>query len=113
MKVDAINLGTYTGGVIPAQNIKAEETNSSLDEFDDTRIANKKLVEPKVDNPIERKQGTVEDLISLQKSTEKMAQSYGFANVAEAQAATTPTAPTESSSAVSAVSSVSSGGINA
>ena len=110
MKIDAINFGAFS---TPVQNLKAEETNSSLDEYDETRIATNPAKEQKVDNPIEKKQGTVEDLISLQKSTEKMAQSYGYANVAEAQAATTQSTSTESSSAVSAVSSASSGGINA
>ena len=110
MKIDAINYGAFTG-TTPVQILKAEESNSSLDEYDETRIASNPVKEQRVDNPIEQKQGTIEDLMSLQKSTEKMAQSYGFANVAEAQAATT-TAP-ESSSAVSAVSSASSGGINA
>ena len=96
------------------QNLKAEETNnSSLDEYDETRIAANPVKESKVESPIERRNGTVEDLISLQKSTEKMAHSFGFANVAEAQAATTTTASTESSSAVSGVSGVSAGGINA
>ena len=112
MKIEAINNAVYTG-TTPIQNLKAEETNSSLDEYDETRIAKNPVKENKVENPIEKKQGTVEDLISLQKSTEKMAQSYGFANVAEAQAATAPASSSEASSAVSAVSSTSSGGINA
>lgn len=112
MKIDAINFGAFTNST-PAEKIKAEETNnSSIDEYDDTRYAKQLLSEPKVENPIERKNGTVEDLIALQHSTEKMAQSYGFANVAEAQAATSNTS-SESTSAVSAVSSASSGGINA
>ena len=112
MKIEAINNAVYTG-TTPIQNLKAEETNSSLDEYDETRIASNPVKENRVENPIERKNGTVEDLMDLQKSTEKMAQSYGFANVAEAQAATTPSASTESTSAVSAVSSASSSGINA
>lgn len=112
MKIDAINFGAFTS-TTPIQNLKAEETNSSLDEYDETRIAKNTVKENKVANPIEHKNGTVEDLINLQKSTEKMAQSYGFANVAEAQAATSQTSSSESSSAVSAVSSASSGGINA
>jgi len=114
MKIDAINYGAFTSTTpIQSQDLKAEQTNSSLDEYDETRIAKNPVKENRVENPIERKNGTVEDLITLQQATEKMAQSYGFANVAEAQAATTPTASTESSSAVSAVSSASSGGINA
>lgn len=113
MRIDAINMNAFTG-TTRIQDLKAEETNnSSLDEYDDTRVAANPVKENHVENPIEKKNGTVEDLISLQKSTEKMAQSYGFANVAEAQAATTPTASTESSSAVSPVSGVSAGGINA
>lgn len=112
MKIDAINFGAFSTPA-PVQNLKAEETNSSLDEYDETRIATNPVKENRVENPIERKNGTVEDLIDLQKSTEKMAQSYGFANVAEAQAATSQGASTESSSAVSAVSSAASGGINA
>ncbi len=112
MKIDAINYGAFTNST-PIQNLKAEETNSSLDEYDETRIAKDSVKEQKVDNPIEKKQGTLEDLISLQKSTEKMAQSYGFASVAEAQAATTTGSTSESTSAVSSVSSASSGGINA
>ena len=112
MKIDAINYGAFTG-TTPIQNLKAEETNSSLDEYDDTRIAETKNKVQTVENPIERKQGTVEDLINLQQSTEKMVQSYGFANVAEAQAATSASSQTEGSSAVSAVSSASSSNINA
>ena len=111
MKIDAINYSAFTS-TTPV-NLKAEETNSSLDEYDETRIAKNAVKENKVENPIEHKNGTVEDLISLQKSTEKMAQSYGFANVAEAQAATNQTTSSESSSSVSAVSSASSSGINA
>lgn len=114
MKIDAINFGAYTAPA-PAENVKAEETNNtSIDEYDDTRIAKPLLKEPSVDNPIERTNGTVEDLIALQQSTEKMAQSYGFPSVQAAQEATTQSSSSsQSSSAVSAVSSVSSGGINA
>lgn len=112
MKIDAINFGAFTS-TTPIQNLKAEETNSSLDEYDETRIAKNTVKENKVANPIEHKNGTVEDLINLQKSTEKMAQSYGFANVAEAQAATTSPSSAEASSSSSTVSAVSSGGINA
>ena len=113
MKVEAISYPVYTGTTNQVQDVKAEETNSSLDEYDETRIAKNPVKENTVANPIEHKNGTVEDLMNLQKSTEKMAQSYGFANVAEAQAATAPAASSESSSSVSAVSSASSGGINA
>ena len=113
MKIDAINYGAFTGSTPVAQNLKAEETNSSLDEYDETRIAKNPVKEQRVDNPIEQKQGTIEDLMSLQKSTEKMVQSYGFANVTEAQEATSAASATEASSGVSAVSSASSGGINA
>ncbi len=112
MKIDAINMNAFTS-TTRVQDLKAEESNSSLDEYDETRIAANPVKENRVENPIEKKNGTVEDLISLQKSTEKMAQSYGFANVAEAQAATTTSTPSESSSAVSSVSGVSAGGINA
>lgn len=112
MKIDAINYNAFTG-TTQIQDLKAEETNSSLDEYDETRIAAKKNNIKTVESPIERPQGTVEDLMNLQKSTEKMVQSYGFSNVAEAQAATSTADSTESSSAVSAVSNASSGGINA
>ena len=110
MKIDAINFGAFNN---TPQVLKAEESNSAIDEYDDTRYA-KIQTEDKtqVSNPIEHKNGTIEDLKSKKKSTEKMAQSYGFANVAEAQAATSNTS-SESTSAVSAVSSASSGGINA
>ena len=112
MKIDPIN-NTYYTSTTMVQDLKAEETNSTLDEYDETRFAVKQNLAKPIENPIEQKKGTIEDLISLQKSTEKMAQSYGFANVAEAQAATTTTASSEASSSVSAVSSASSGGINA
>ncbi|MCR5265448.1 MAG: hypothetical protein K6E29_02510 [Cyanobacteria bacterium RUI128] len=113
MKIDAINFGAYTAPA-PAENVKAEETNNtSIDEYDDTRMAKPLLNEPGVENPIERTNGTVEDLIALQQSTEKMAQSYGFPNVQAAQEATLPASSSTSTSAVSAVSSVSAGGINA
>lgn len=113
MKIDAINYGAFTS-TTPLQNIKAEETNSSLDEYDETRIAQKAVKETPVENPIERKNGSIEDLMSLQKSTEKMAQSYGYSSIAEAQNATaSASTSTEASSAVSAPSSVSSGGISA
>ena len=113
MKIDAINFGAYTSPT-PAENVKAEETNNSaIDEYDDTRIAKPLLKDSRVDNPIERTNGTVEDLIALQESTEKMAQSYGFPNVQAAQEATSSTPAASSSSSVSPVSNVSSGGINA
>ena len=105
MRIDAINMNAFTG-TTRVQDLKAEETNnSSLDEYDDTRVAANVV---KHDESV----SLAEDILN-QKSTEKMAQSYGFANVAEAQAATTPTASTEASSAVSPVSGVSAGGINA
>lgn len=114
MKIEPISMGTYTGPA-PIQDLKAEESNSSLDEYDETRIAVNPLKQKvNVANPIEKKQGTVEDLISLQKATEKMAQSYGFASVAEAQEATSGTSSvTAPSAAVAPVSGASSSGINA
>lgn len=107
MKIDAVNFGSYANASQQIQNLKAEETNSSLDEYDETRIANKPVDEQKVSNPIEQKQGTVEDLINLQQSTEKMARSYGYANVAEAVEATSSATTGGESASVSNVSSVS------
>ena len=113
MKIDAINFGAFTNST-PAEKIKAEETNNSaIDEYDDTRYAKQLLHEPKFENPIEHKNGTVEDLIALQHSTEKMAQSYGFANVADAQSAISNSSQSQTTSSVSPVGGSSSSGLNA
>ena len=48
MKIDAINFGAFSTPA-PVQNLKAEETNSSLDEYDETRIATNPVKENRVD----------------------------------------------------------------
>ena len=99
MKIDAINFGAFTG-TTPVQNTLVEETGTSGDEFDDTRIAKNVIQEQKVSNPIEHKNGSLEELMSMQASTEKMVQSYGFSNVEQASNAT-------STNTVSAISGMS------
>jgi len=97
MKIDAINFGAFTG-TSQLQTITTEETGSSPDDFDDTRVAKQPVNENKVSSPIEKKNGTIEDLMSMQASTEKMAHSYGFSNVEQAASSSS------NSSAVSGVS---------
>lgn len=100
MKIDAINFGAFTGKVLPTPEVKAEETNSAGDDYDDTRVANApKNMEQKVSNPIE-KNGSIEDLMSMQASTEKMAHSYGYKDVEHA------TSATSASNSVQAVSNM-------
>lgn len=112
MKIDAINFGAFS---TPTQQVqgdtKAEKTSSPLDTFDETRFAGN----PQVSNPLEQKQGTVEDLMNLQQSTEQMARSYGYSSVAEAAEATSSSAPSgggESMSVVSAVSGASTSSVS-
>ena len=84
MKVDAIGLGIYTG-ITQSQSVSAEETGSSPDDFDDTRVAATPPAPAKTvsANPIEQ-QGSVEDLMNVQASTEKMVRSYGFSSIDQA-----------------------------
>lgn len=99
MKIDAINFGAFTA-TTPIQITSAEETETSGDEFDDTRIAEKNVINNQhVSVPIERQNGTIEDLISMQASTEKMAHSYGYSNIEQATNSTS--VPTDTVSAVS------------
>ena len=99
MKIDAINFGAFTA-TTPIQITSAEETETSGDEFDDTRIATKgHVVKQSVSVPIEQHNGTIEDLMSMQASTEKLAQSYGYSNIEQASNSTSVTID-----AVSAVS---------
>jgi hypothetical protein len=106
MKIDAINFGAFTGA--QPQPAIVEETGTSGDEFDDTRIAKHQQTpinnEQKISNPMERKNGTIEDLMSMQASTEKMAHSYGYNGVEHA---------TEATSNTNAVSGVSGMNLNA
>ena len=112
MKIDAINFGAFTPQTQQIQDgIKAEKTSSPspLDTYDETRFAK----EQPASNPI-APQGTVEDLINMQESTEQMARSYGFPSVAAAVEATSPasTSGGESMSIVSAVSGSSASSVN-
>lgn len=101
MKIDVINFGAFTG-TTPAQHLAVDETGTSGDEFDDTRIAKTNVKpEQKISNPIEKQNGTIEELMSMQASTEKMAHSYGFSSVEQASNASAP------SGAVSPVGSMS------
>ncbi|MCD8377915.1 MAG: hypothetical protein LUB59_03910 [Candidatus Gastranaerophilales bacterium] len=84
MRIDAINLGAFTG-TTQIQTLKADESGTTnTDEFDDTRIAQQSLQIQPVSSPIEKEKGTIEDLMSMQASTEKMAHSYGFADLEQA-----------------------------
>jgi len=114
MKIDAINFGAFSDPT-PLKPVVVEETGNSPipSDYDDTRLAGVNPNNVNVTAPIEKTNGTVEDLMQAQISTEHMARSYGFANLAEAQAVTSPVTSAESSSAVSAVSGASAGGINA
>ena len=80
MKINAINFGAFTG-----KNVLVEESSgSSTDDFDDTRVAKKPEIEKKVSSPIKKQNGSIEDLMKMQDSTEKMAHSFGFSNVEQA-----------------------------
>lgn len=96
MKIDAVSLGMFNGLVqiqsendSTASNISSsvtEETGSSPDDFDDTRFA-KNISAPKnVSSPVEKKQGSVEDLMNAQTNTEKMVHSFGFSDISQAAA---------------------------
>lgn len=112
MKIDAINFGAFSEP-LPVKQVVTEETGSSPipNDYDDTRLAVNKKESP-VSAPIEKSNGTVEDLIQAQATTEQMARSYGFANIAEAQSVTNSMSSGASPS-VGGVGSVSSDGISA
>lgn len=79
MKINAINFGAFTG-----KNVLVEESGSTTDDFDDTRVAKKHEEKSKVSSPIKKQNGSIEDLMSMKDSTEKMAHSFGFSNVEQA-----------------------------
>ena len=106
MKINSINFGAFTEPVQP-KPIITEETGTTPvpSDYDDTRLAQIKPQEQKITSPIEKTNGTVEDLIEAQASTNQMAKSYGFANVEQAAQATST--PSDSVGAVSASTNMS------
>ena len=106
MKINAISFGAFTEPLQP-KSIVAEETGNSPipNDYDDTRLAHVNTQEPKVSSPIEKTNGTVEDLMQAQASTNQMAKSYGFENTEQAAQATS--VPTDSVSAISSSNSMS------
>lgn len=98
MKIDAVSLGAYTG-VTQSQTVLTEETGSSPDDFDDTRVASVPAppAPASVSNPIEKNKGSVEDLMDIQVSTERMAHSYGFSSIDQAANMSSGSSSTQSS----------------
>ena len=108
MKINAINFGAFTEP-LPPKSIVAEETGNTPipNDYDDTRLAVTKQQDAKVSSPIEKTNGSVEDLMQAQSATEKMAHSYVFSSTEHAAQATS--APT----GVAAVSGSASMSLNA
>ncbi|GEM_PF-4894428 len=106
MNINPIHFGAITEPQTTTNTKVTEETGSKPipNDYDDTRLADKKpQVENKVSTPIEKTNGTVEDLMQAQASTNQMAKTYGFNSVEQAAKATS----VPSNGAVSAPSGLS------